>query len=273
MSKLSGKRALVTGSSRGIGAGSAIELARAGCDVVVNYFRNAEEAEAVCKTCRDFGVQATAIQADVGLQEDVERLVDEAWKVYDGFDIVVSNAAYSDRELFYQANLDGFRRTIDVTMWGPFYLLRAASLKLIEAGNGGSIVIVSSPHAVQAMPGAMAYNMAKAAIDQMARTAAVELAEYRIRVNILHPGWIDTPGERKFFAEKTLQEKGAELPWGRLGQPEEIGRGVVFLSDPTNEYITGSTLTIDGGINCRGVICFASKRNRMPTSRCVVIMN
>ena len=168
--------------------------------------------------------------------------------MYDGFDIVVSNAAYSDRELFYQANLDGFRRTIDVTMWGPFYLLRAASLKLIEAGNGGSIVIVSSPHAVQAMPGAMAYNMAKASIDQMARTAAVELAEYRIRVNILHPGWIDTPGERKFFAEKTLQEKGAELPWGRLGQPEEIGRGVVFLSDPTNEYITGSTLTIDGGI-------------------------
>ncbi len=94
----------------------------------------------------------------------------------------------------------------------------------------------------------MAYNMAKAAIDQMARTAAVELAQYRIRVNIVHPGWIDTPGERKFFSEETLAEQAAKLPWGRLGRSEEIGRGVAFLCDPGNDYITGSTLTIDGGI-------------------------
>lgn len=248
MSKLSGKRALITGSSRGIGAGAAIELARAGADVVINYFSNAEEAESVCNQCREFGVRAISIQADAGQQSDAERLVDQAWEAMGGLDIVVSNAAYSDRELFYRADLDGFRRTIDVTMWGPFYLLRSASLRMIDAGTQGSIVIVSSPHAVQAMPGAMAYNMAKAAIDQMARTAAVELAQYRIRVNILHPGWIDTPGERKFFSEQTLKEKGSELPWGRLGQPQEIGRGIVFLSDPASEYVTGSTLTIDGGI-------------------------
>ncbi|QDV15143.1 Glucose 1-dehydrogenase 2 [Rosistilla oblonga] len=248
MSNLSGKRALISGASRGIGSAAAIELARAGADVVINYFSNADEAEATCKRCREFGVRAESIQADTGEQADCERLVAEAWDRMGGLEIVVSNAAYSDRELFYRANLDGFRRTIDVTMWGPFYLLRAASLKMIDAGTQGSIVIVSSPHAVQAMPGAMAYNMAKAAIDQMARTAAVELAQHRIRVNILHPGWIDTPGERKFFSEQTLQEKGAELPWGRLGQPQEIGRGIVFLSDPASEYVTGSTLTIDGGI-------------------------
>jgi glucose 1-dehydrogenase len=94
----------------------------------------------------------------------------------------------------------------------------------------------------------MAYNMAKAAIDQMARTAALELAEHRIRVNILHPGWIDTPGERKFASEAQLEQAGLKLPWKRLGQPEEIARGIVFLCDPASDYITGSTLNIDGGI-------------------------
>lgn len=119
---------------------------------------------------------------------------------------------------------------------------------MVAAGQGGAMVVISSPHAHMAIPGAMAYNMAKAANDQMARTAACELAGDRIRVNIIHPGWTDTPGERKFFSEETLAAEGAKLPWGRLGKPEEIGRGAVFLCDPCNEYITGSTLTIDGGI-------------------------
>lgn len=238
----------MTGASRGIGAGTAVELARRGAHVVVNYYKNQDEAEQVCESCRQAGGEAIAIQGDTGVADDVQTLVDSAWDRLGGLDIVVSNAAYSDRQLFYEADMDGFRRTIDVTMWGPFHLLRAASLKMIPAGNGGSIVIVSSPHAVQAMPGAMAYNMAKAAIDQMARTAAVELAQHRIRVNIVHPGWIDTPGERKFFSEATLQERAKALPWGRLGQVDEIGRGVAYLCDPASDYITGSTLTIDGGI-------------------------
>jgi glucose 1-dehydrogenase len=133
-------------------------------------------------------------------------------------------------------------------MWGAFHFVRAAAAHMVEQGNGGNVVVISSPHAHMAIPGSMAYNMAKAANDQMARTAACELAQHRIRVNIIHPGWTDTPGERKFFAEETLRREGAKLPWGRLGKSEEIGRGVVFLCDPDNEYITGSTLTIDGGI-------------------------
>jgi glucose 1-dehydrogenase len=115
-------------------------------------------------------------------------------------------------------------------------------------GGRGSIVVVSSPHAYTAIPLSMAYNMSKAAIDQMARTAAIELVEHRIRVNIVTPGWIDTPGERKFFSEEDIRRAGSKLPWQRLGTPEEIGRGVVFLCDPASDYITGSSLTIDGGI-------------------------
>ncbi len=93
----------------------------------------------------------------------------------------------------------------------------------------------------------MAYNMAKAATDQMARTAAVELLSHRIRVNILYPGWTDTPGERKFFSEEVLERSGPRLPWGRMARPAEIARGVLFLVDPESDYITGTTLSIDGG--------------------------
>jgi glucose 1-dehydrogenase len=168
-------------------------------------------------------------------------------------DIAVSNAAYSDREPFHEADMAGFRRTIDVTMWGAFYLLRYATRQMLaqppkENQARGSIVVVSSPHAYVAVPRSMAYNMAKAAIDHMARTAAIELAEHRIRVNVLTPGWIDTPGERKFASDETISGAGAKLPWKRLGTPEEIGRGVVFLCDPQSDYITGSSLLIDGGI-------------------------
>jgi glucose 1-dehydrogenase len=245
---LAGKRALITGASRGIGRGIAIELARMGAHIAINYFGSPGDAEEVCCECRDLGVEAHAIQSDVGTQEGAESLVALAINRFGGIDITVSNAAYSDRQLMLDADLDGFRRTIDVSMWGAFHLVRASAKQMVSVGGGGNIVVISSPHAVLAIPGAMAYNMAKAAIDQMARTAAVELAQYRIRVNIVHPGWIDTPGERKFFSEQTLREEGKKLPWGRLGQPEEIGRGVAFLCSPGSDYITGSTLTIDGGI-------------------------
>lgn len=245
---LKGKRALVTGASLGIGRGIAIELARAGADVAINYRSHAEEAEKVREECEQFGGNAITLQADMGVRQQAEEIVGRATDQLGGIDIVVSNAVYSDRRLFYQADLDEFHKTVDVSMWGAFYLTRAAALQMIDGGAGGNIVVISSPHALMAMPGSMAYNMSKAAIDQMARTAAVELAEHRIRVNIIHPGWIDTPGERKFFSEETLREQGAQLPWGRLGRPEEIGRGVTFLCDPASEYITGSTLTIDGGI-------------------------
>ncbi|KAA5540456.1 SDR family oxidoreductase [Roseiconus nitratireducens] len=248
MTELRGKRAIVSGASRGIGRGIAVELARAGATVAINYRSHPGEAEEVVAECKSVGGDGHVYQADIASREDVEAMVDAAAEQMGGLDIIVSNAAYSDRHLMLESDLDEFRRTIDVSMWGAFYLVRAGAQKLVDAGKGGNIVVISSPHAHMAMPGAMAYNMAKAANDQMARTAACELAQHRIRCNIIHPGWIDTPGERKFFAEETLQRESAKLPWKRLGRPEEIGRGVVFLCREESEYITGSTLTIDGGI-------------------------
>jgi glucose 1-dehydrogenase len=158
--------------------------------------------------------------------------------------------------MFHVADMKGFHKTIDVSMWGAFYTLRACTNQMLKKGNGGNVVIVSSPHAVVPYPSCMAYNMAKAGLDMMAKTAAIELIKHNIRVNIVYPGWTDTPGERKFFAEDTLQKAGSFLPMGRLAQPEEIARGIVFLSDPDSAYITGSLLTIDGG----GMLPWWSKR-------------
>lgn len=246
---LKGRNALVTGASRGIGKGCAIEMARAGANVAINYFSHADEAEAVAGEIRSFGGKALALQGDVSSQQRVEEMVAETAAAFGSLDLFVSNAVYSDRQLMLEADLAGFRRTIDVGMWGAFYGLRAASLQMVKQGNGGSIVVISSPHAVIPIPTAMAYNMAKAAIDHMSRTAAIELAEHRIRVNIVHPGWIDTPGERKFFTEEQLAAGGAKLPWKRLGRPEEIGKSVAFILSDDADYMTGSTITVDGGVS------------------------
>lgn len=248
MRVLTGKVALVTGASRGIGRAAAVALAEAGCDVVINFRSHADEAEQVAREVQQAGARALLAKADVADADAVQAMVDSAVQHFGRLDVAVTNACYSDREPFYEANLDGFARTIDVTMWGAFHTLRSATRQMIAQGAGGSIVVISSPHAFTAVPRSMAYNMAKAAIDQMARTAAIELVDYKIRVNLIHPGWIDTPGERKFVAEDQLQRAGAKLPWKRLGRAEEIGRGVVFLCDPASDYITGTSLGIDGGI-------------------------
>lgn len=248
MPDLGNKVALITGAASGIGRATAWALAQAGANIAINDLPSVQpQADQLATEIRALGRQALVLPADVADQAAVEQMIAEAVARLGRLDIFVSNAFYSDEDLFYQADLAGFRRTIDVTMWGAFYGLRAAARQMIRQGGGGHLVVISSTHAEEAVPTSMAYNMAKAAIDQMARTAALELAPHQIRVNIVHPGWTDTPGERKFFSEAVLQEAGSRLPLGRLARPEEIARGVLFLVDPASTYVTGTTLAIDGG--------------------------
>ncbi len=246
---LRGKTAVVTGASLGIGRAAAIALGQSGARVVVNYRSHDKDAEDVVRAICEAGSQAIKVQADVADQSAVERLIGQAASHFGSVDIAVSNAAFSDRELFYKADMAGFRRTINVTMWGAYHLLRASVQQMIGQGTGGTIVMVSSPHASIPFPTAMAYNMSKAAIDQMAKTAALEVARFGIRVNIIHPGWIDTPGERKFSSEQTLQAGGSFIPLGRLGTSEEIAEAILVLCDPKHAYMTGATLLVDGGIS------------------------
>jgi glucose 1-dehydrogenase len=247
--KLKGRNALVTGASRGIGRACAVELARQGANVGINFRSHPEEAEEVANEVRAAGGKALLLRADVADLKSVEEMVATMAAQLGSVDLFVSNAAYSDRQLMLEADMEGFRRTIDVTMWGAFHGVRASARQMVKQGRGGSIVVVSSPHAVLAIPTAMAYNMSKAAIDHMARTAALELVGHRIRVNIVHPGWIDTPGERKFFTDDQMAAGGSKLPWGRLGRPEEVAKGVAFILSDDAEYMTGSTVAIDGGVS------------------------
>jgi glucose 1-dehydrogenase len=239
--------ALVTGASAGIGRAAVLALAQEGADVAINYLTFPEAAEELAGQVHALGRRALLCPVDVSDQAAVEAMVARVAADLGRLDIFVSSAVYSDREFFHTADMAGFRRTIDVTMWGAFYGLRAVANQMIRQGQGGCIVLVSSAQAYKAIPSCMAYNMAKAAVDQMGRTAALELSSYRIRVNLLHPGWTDTPGERKFFSEEVLRKASAALPLGRLARPEEVARGVLFLVDPESDYVTGTTLSIDGG--------------------------
>jgi glucose 1-dehydrogenase len=246
---MAGRNAIVTGASRGIGRACAIELARQGANVGINFYSHVEGAEEVQREIEKLGRKALLFQGDVADQSFVEEMTARTAQVFGSVDMFVTNAVYSDRQLMIDADMKGIRRTIDVTMWGAFNGCRAAAQQMVKQGKGGSIVIVSSPHAVIPIPTSIAYNMAKAAIDHMARTAAIELAEHKVRVNIVHPGWIDTPGERKFFDEDQLAQGAQKLPWKRLGTSEEVAKAIAFVLSDACDYMTGSTLTIDGGVS------------------------
>lgn len=241
--------AIVTGASLGIGRATALALADSGAKVVINYRSSEKEAADVVRQIERKGGAACMIQADVAEHDQVESLVRQTIQQFGQLDIAIANAAFSDREFFYEANLDTFRRTVDVTMWGAFHLLRAASRQMISQKSPGAVVMVSSPHSFIPVPQAMAYNMSKAAMEHMAKTAAIELAPFDIRVNTIQPGWTDTPGERKYADEETLARAAAKIPLGRLGSPEEIAKGILVLCDPSHPYMTGASLLVDGGIS------------------------
>jgi glucose 1-dehydrogenase len=262
MEVLRGQTALVSGASRGIGLAIGVALAEAGAAVAFNYYDEPHEAPAAIERLTTAGRRGILVQGDVARLQDVERMVAETVTAFGHLDIAVASAAFSEREPFYEADVAAFHRTVDVTMWGSFNIVRSAARQMIAQAGGtsadtspigntranGSIVVIGSPHAYTAVPRSMAYNMSKAAVDQMVRTAAIELVEYRIRINTVTPGWIDTPGERKFASDETIERAAEKLPWKRLGRPDEIGRAVVFLCDPASDYITGSSLLVDGAI-------------------------
>jgi glucose 1-dehydrogenase len=244
---LLGKVALVTGANRGIGRGCALELARAGADIAVNYRTHEGEANEVAAEVRAMGRRAIVLQADVADRKRDQEMVDETVAQLGRLDVLVANAAYSKRIPFLEMTEEALQRTLDVVVWGTFNCAQFAARQMVRQGQGGSIIVISSVHAASSFPNAIAYNTAKAGINHMARTMATEMTPHRIRVNVIEPGWTDTPGERTFFSEEQIAEWGRKLPWGRLGTSQEIGWGAAFLAGPKSEYITGTVLRIDGG--------------------------
>lgn len=247
---LAGKVALVTGAARGIGRAVALELAHHGADIVINDSRNHDEANQVAAAIEKMGRRAHVCLADVGDRLQVERMFDEALRAFGRVDILVNNAAHSVRKPFLDLSLEEVERTWAVSLWGVFHCSQFAARHMATQG-GGAIAIVSSVHSFRPYPNASAYNGAKAAVNHMAASWALELAPRHIRVNIVEPGWIDTPGERTYNSEEALASGGSRLPLGRLGLPEEVAKAVTFLVSDDASYITGTTLRVDGGYSLK----------------------
>ena len=252
MKTLAGRVALVTGASRGIGQGIAQALGAAGAKVVVNYRSHAQEAEAVAASIREAGSDALVWQADVADRAAAKRMIDAAVEHFGRLDIAVANAAHSIREPVIEAKWENVLRTIEVTQFGVFHTCQFAAQQMVaqprqEGTARGKIIVISSIHEELAFPGSAAYNMSKAAINHLVRTMAAELAPQQINVNAINPGWIDTPGERAFYSEEELRAGGAHIPWGRMGTIEDIGHAAAYLASDAADYVTGTTLRVDGG--------------------------
>ena len=245
--KLDGKVAIVTGASRGIGRAAALALGRHGASVVVNYARHGEEAETAAREIAAAGSRAISVQADVGNREQVEKMFERTMAEFGRLDILVSNAAFSIRKPLIDLAVEDVERTWAVSLWGVFHCSQLAAREMVRQGGGGSIVVVSSVHSFRPFPGSTAYNGAKAAINHMAATWAVELAPHRIRVNVLEPGWTDTPGERQFYTEEQLRDGGKTVPLGRLASAGEMARAILFLASDDSSYMTGGVVRVDGG--------------------------
>ena len=251
MGRFEDKVALVTGASSGIGHGVAWRLASEGAQVVINHLGQAAQADALADEIDALGVQTLVIEADVSDRHAVQTMFEKTVDAFGRIDIAVANAAVSIREPVVDANWENALRTIEVSQFGVFHTCRCAARQMLrqpqQGRSKGKIVITGSILAELPTATSSAYNMSKAAINQLARTMANELASQQINVNVVNPGWIDTPGERAFATEEELAAAGPKLPWGRIGLPEDIAAAVAFLASDDADYITGSALRVDGG--------------------------
>jgi glucose 1-dehydrogenase len=243
---LSGKTALVTGAGQGIGKGCALELARAGATLVINDRPGSTVLAQTADEIRRTGQSCTPIKADVFSRAGCEGLLANALEATGRIDILVSNPAFSRRAPFLEYSPELFDQTIAGTLTSGFHMSQLVARQMVAQGAGGKIVFISSIQAE--LPTALSgpYSAAKAGLNQLMMSIAVELTPYRINVNAIEPGWIDTPGEHIAFSEETIEAEGRKLPWGRLGLPEDIGKAAVFLCSDFADYITGSILPVDG---------------------------
>jgi glucose 1-dehydrogenase len=169
-------------------------------------------------------------------------------------DILISNPAVSRRGRFLDYEPDDFEKVIHGTLVGSFHIGQLVARQMVRSNAGGKMVFISSVQAEMPLASSIAYGAAKAGLNHMARTMSVELAQHRINVNVIEPGWIDTPGEREAFDEDVIRREGENLPWGRLGEPVEIRKAAAFLASDAADYITGAALCVDGGFrykDCR----------------------
>ncbi|HWQ56982.1 MAG TPA: 3-oxoacyl-ACP reductase family protein [Bryobacteraceae bacterium] len=243
---LEARTALVTGASKGVGKGIALELARCGCDVAVNYHSDGPGAEATVEEIRSLGRQAFAVQANVGRSADVDRMFTEVLARFPRLDILVNNAGVQTWKPLLELEEAEWDRTLDTNLKGSFMCTQRAA-RHMKDNAGGRIVNIGSGSNKVPFPNLVDYTASKGGLEMLTRVAAVELGKYRITVNCVAPGAVEI--------ERTKQETGdynatwaGVTPLGRVGMPVDIGRAVAFLAGPQADFITGQTIWVDGGL-------------------------
>ena len=248
MSKLNGKIALVTGASKGIGAGIAKALAAAGASVVVNYASSKEGAEKIVKEITGKGGKAIAVQADTSKAADVKRLFDETKKAFGKLDVLVNNAGVYLFQPLEEITEAEFHRQYNINVLGTILATQQAVKHFGK--DGGSVINISSVVSTNALPGSAVYSSTKAAVDSITRILAVELGPKKIRVNSINPGLTQTEGTETSQIIGSDMEKHtvSTTPLGRTGTPEDIALAAVFLASDDARWITGESIRVSGGL-------------------------
>lgn len=256
MALLTGQTALVTGGSSGIGAAVAIALAEAGAHVVVNYARSAQGAEDIVAKIQASDGKAIAVQADVSQEEQVLQLFQQTLDAYGTVDILVNNAGIQKDRAFTEMSLEDWNRVIGINLTGQFLCAREAAKEFIRRGvvperscAAGKIICMSSVHEIIPWAGHVNYAASKGGVKLMMQSMAQELAPHKIRVNSIAPGAIKTPINRDAWDTPEAEAKLLELiPYQRVGDPADIGKAAVWMASDAADYVTGTTLIVDGGM-------------------------
>lgn len=258
MKGLKGKRVLITGASSGIGAGMAKVLAREGCHLVLHYNRNQTGIKQTLKIVESLGLEsgskAIVIQSDFRELTGLSEFFDQAWSVFSGLDGLVNNAGIVSKVTALQDPLGKqFSETLKVNLHVPYQLSCAFAQACIDAKQAGTIVNNSSIHGQASCELFSAYAASKAGLDAISKVQAVEWGPYQIRVNVLAPGVVPVERTEAILFEPEMAEKWqATLPAGRYGTVEEMGEATAYLLSDATAWMTGSILTIDGGLIARG---------------------
>jgi 3-oxoacyl-[acyl-carrier protein] reductase len=248
MSKLAGKVAVVTGASKGIGAGIALALAAEGASVVVNYSSSKTGADKVVAEIVEKGGKAIAVQASVTEEAQVVRLFDETEKTYGRLDILVNNAGVYEFGAIEGFTVDSYRKHFDTNVLGLLLATREAVKRI--GPEGGSIINISSVVTSVTPPTTAVYSATKGAVDVITRVLSKELGPRKIRVNAINPGGVETEGTHTAGVIGSDFEKQmvAQTPLGRIGQPDDIAPVAVFLASSDSKWVTGELLTASGGM-------------------------
>jgi NAD(P)-dependent dehydrogenase (short-subunit alcohol dehydrogenase family) len=250
--KLSGKTAIVTGSSRGIGRAIALRFAGEGARVVI-HGTDAARANTVAEEIRAAGREAAIFLGDVTRDGFGEELAAFAVERFGAIDVLVANAGTASFAPFLEMTAETFRGFLDVHVAGAFTTSQACAKRMAAAGNGGRILYMSSISAMNAMYGYAGYCSAKSAVMALMRVAAVELAPHGITANALAPGPVQNEMMEQLWGPERLKERSRGIPLGRIAQPEDVAEMAVFLASPGAAYITGQAFFIDGGASAAGL--------------------